>query len=58
MAVPIKVNGSAIDAGKPAVYGPSSLLWPVVLRDGQRFLVDKVVRPSPPVTVLLNWKPW
>ncbi len=57
MAVPIKVNGSAIDAGKPAVYGPSSLLWPVVLRDGQRFLVDKVVRPSPPVTVLLNWKP-
>jgi hypothetical protein len=28
----------------------------LVSADGQRFLLEKTVKPPPPVTVLLNWK--
>jgi len=58
MAVSIELNGSTFEAGKPA---PLFLLSPqsefAVSPDGQRFLVNKIVKDASPITILLNWKP-
>ena len=58
MAVSITMNGSTVEAGKPA---PLFLMPPqsefAVSADGQRFLVNKIVKDAPPITILLNWKP-
>jgi eukaryotic-like serine/threonine-protein kinase len=58
MVVPIRSSASSVEAGRPLVLfalPPGSSYD--VSRDGQRFLVSKVVKEAPPITVLLNWKP-
>jgi Tol biopolymer transport system component len=55
LAVSITINGSTIEVRKPVVL--FSRAFPhLVSADGQRFLLEKTVKPPPPVTVLLNWK--
>jgi eukaryotic-like serine/threonine-protein kinase len=57
-AAPITMNGSAIEADKPVVLftlPPESAY--AASRDGQRFLVSKIVKEASPITILLNWKP-
>jgi Tol biopolymer transport system component len=58
MAVPITIDGSAIEAGTPVALftlPPNSDY--AASRDGQRFLVNKIVKDASPITVLLNWRP-
>jgi hypothetical protein len=57
MAVPITLNGSVVEVGKPVAQEarPFSIMQSP---DGQQFLQDRIVKPAPPVTILLNWKPW
>jgi Tol biopolymer transport system component len=58
MVMPIKWDGASAETGKPLVLftlPPASSY--AASRDGQRFLVSKVVKEASPVTVLLNWKP-
>ena len=62
MAVPVALNpaGPTVDAGTPVALFP---LRPGstydVTRDGQRFLINTVREDAatPPITVVLNWKP-
>ena len=58
LAVSIVMKGSTVEAGKPA---PLFLLPPqsefALSADGQRFLINKIVKDAPPITILLNWKP-
>jgi Tol biopolymer transport system component len=58
MAVSIAAKGSSLVTGTPATlltlvegdeYLPSN--------DGRRFLVNRVVAPPAPITIVLNWKP-
>jgi serine/threonine protein kinase len=58
MAIPITFEGSRIDFGKAvelfqvragSTYAPA--------RDGRRFLINVLLEDSPPITILLNWKP-
>jgi serine/threonine protein kinase len=58
MAVPITINGSRLEPGKPVALfpvRPGSTYAPA--RDGHRFLVNSVVEGSSPITIVLNWKP-
>ena len=66
MAMPITLSGSASEAGRPVALftlAPASESARFVgseyaaSRDGQKFLVSKIVKEASPVTVLLNWKP-
>jgi serine/threonine protein kinase/Tol biopolymer transport system component len=58
MAVPITPKGSTVEAGKPvALFTLPSLSDYEVTRDGQRILINKVVKDPAPITVVLNWKP-
>lgn len=58
MSVSISVTGSTIETGTPV---PLFTLPPqfdyAASRDGQRFLVNKIVKDAAPITILLNWKP-
>ncbi len=65
MAVPIKVTGSALDAGAPiALFAPKvvgidsvdSGLQYDVSQDG-RFLLNTVSDDASPITVIVNWAP-
>jgi hypothetical protein len=65
-AAPITVNGSTIEVGETHVLfalpeGPNrptgSIAWYAASRDGQRFLINTLVEPPSPITVLLNWRP-
>ena len=54
-AVSVTLNGAAIETGTPVVLLTG--VYPrTVSPDGQQFLIEKTVKPAPPVTVLLNWK--
>jgi Tol biopolymer transport system component len=58
MVVSIKGDGPSVVAGKPLVLftlPPASTF--AGSRDGQRFLVSKVVKEASPITILFNWKP-
>ena len=65
MAVPINLNGSSAEAsGKPVALFALPLLSGGVVqseyfasRDGQRFLISKIVKDASPITILFNWKP-
>jgi eukaryotic-like serine/threonine-protein kinase len=60
VSVTLNAGGPTVDAGTPVALFP---LRPGstydVTRDGQRFLINTVRgdAPTPPITVVLNWKP-
>ena len=58
MSVAITSKGSSIEAGRPAALftRPPLSDW-APAPDGQRFLINKVVKDPAPITVVLNWKP-
>jgi Tol biopolymer transport system component len=58
MVVPIKWDASLVEAGKPLVLFtlPQGSSY-AVSRDGQRFLVSRIVKEASPITILLNWTP-
>jgi Tol biopolymer transport system component len=65
-AARITLKGTTIDVGETQVLfalpeGPNhptgSIAWYAASRDGQRFLINTLVEPPSPITVLLNWKP-
>jgi hypothetical protein len=58
MAVEVSERGSTLMVGTPRhvlsllpgdEYVPSP--------DGQRFVVNRIVSPTPPISIILNWKP-
>ena len=64
MAVPVTTDGETFSAGVPQALFPIDIVEPnapypndyAVSADGQRFLINtQVDRPSPPLTVVLNW---
>jgi len=66
MAVPIQFssNSQAVEAGAPVplfamgLIGPVDAdLWYMVASNGQRFLLNTLTdEPTPPITVILNWR--
>jgi hypothetical protein len=67
VAVPIAVNGSALEAGTPVVLFPTSIFGGGVdvqagrqydvAPDG-RFLINTIVeRATAPITLVMNWRP-
>jgi Tol biopolymer transport system component len=66
MAVPLTTSGSTIEAGTPVTLFPTRIAPPgpaskheyAVSRDG-RFLVNQSLEDSntPPITLIVNWKP-
>ena len=56
MAVPIMLNGSVVEVGKP-VAQEARPFGIAQSPDGQQFLQERIVKPAAPVTILLNWKP-
>jgi len=58
MSVPMSINASSIAAGNPvALFALPPQSDFAVSGDGQRFLVNKIVKDASPITILLNWKP-
>lgn len=58
MAVPIGMNGPTLEAGTPVVLFPTPTADYAALPDGQSFLINMASDTStPPITVVLNWKP-
>jgi serine/threonine protein kinase len=58
MAMPIRLNTSTIEPGTPApLFALPAQSGYAASRDGQRFLVNKIVKDAAPITILLNWKP-
>ncbi len=55
-AVPITLNGSVVEVGKPIAQEarPFGIMQSP---DGQQVLQERIVKPAAPVTILLNWKP-
>ena len=58
MSVAITSKGSSVEAGRPVALftRPPLSDWDPA-PDGQRFLINKVVKDPAPITVVLNWKP-
>jgi Tol biopolymer transport system component len=56
MAVPVTLNGSSVEVGKPAAQEPRAT-GIMQSADGRQVLQERLVTPAAPVTVLLNWKP-
>ena len=56
MAVPITLDGSVVEVGKPVVQ-EARPFGIVQSPDGQQVLQERIVKPAAPLTILLNWKP-
>ena len=56
--LPITLTKSTIELGNPApLFTLPAQSDYTASRDGQRFLVNKIVKEAAPITILLNWKP-
>jgi Tol biopolymer transport system component len=59
MSVPITLTGGRVEPGTPAplfAIPRGSTLFQAS-PDGQRFLIDELVKEPAPITILLNWRP-
>jgi hypothetical protein len=58
MSVPVATNGPRAEAGSPdALFSLTPGATFEVAPDGQRFLINEIVKEPSPITVLLNWRP-
>jgi eukaryotic-like serine/threonine-protein kinase len=58
MAVSVTERGSSLEAGTPqALFSLLEVEEYEPSLEGQRFLINRVVSPASPITIVLNWKP-